>query len=321
MPVQVDNRSSTYIKMPNQHLRDTNLSMSAKGLMCQILNFPVGWRITIEGLVQVNKDGKSAVTSAIKELEKAGYLVRERERHADGTFGSSVYRVVIQDNESESQENITYGDTTHDEHGSDFPCHNPVDNGQTEEVPEHVLSNITPVNFYQSIGGESTVGKSTDGKTTEGKTDDIYNNYNKQSKINRSINNQSINLSYAFCESQNEGLIDFERVDFEIRERIGYEALCAKHDHELVESVTRLIVDVLCYQCGDASIDGMKVPADRVVEVFRMLDYTMVEDVLCSVKKASKEVTNMRSYLFTCLYRKVTMAGAEVMLMYNRHFG
>lgn len=87
-----DNRSS-YAKMPNTHLRDPSLSLQAKGLLSQLMNFPPGWKVTLDGLCKVNSNGMSSIRSAIKELEKHGYLVVSRQRNADGTLGASRYEI------------------------------------------------------------------------------------------------------------------------------------------------------------------------------------------------------------------------------------
>jgi hypothetical protein len=51
--------------------------MKATGLLCKMLSLPDGWDFSIAGLTNIVADGESAVRSALKELEDAGYFHRE----------------------------------------------------------------------------------------------------------------------------------------------------------------------------------------------------------------------------------------------------
>lgn len=69
------NKTDNYTVMSNFHLRDTNLTLKAKGLLSQMLSLPPTWDYTIAGLVAINKEKESAITSALKELRSNGYLI------------------------------------------------------------------------------------------------------------------------------------------------------------------------------------------------------------------------------------------------------
>lgn len=68
------NKTDNYTVMSNYHLRDNNLTLKAKGLLSQMLSLPPSWDYTIAGLVAINKEKESAITSALKELRQNGYL-------------------------------------------------------------------------------------------------------------------------------------------------------------------------------------------------------------------------------------------------------
>ena len=68
------NKTDNYTVMSNYHLRDVNLTLKAKGLLSQMLSLPPSWDYTIAGLVAINKEKESAITSALKELKSNGYL-------------------------------------------------------------------------------------------------------------------------------------------------------------------------------------------------------------------------------------------------------
>lgn len=86
-------KSKNYTVMSNHHLRNTELSLRAKGLLSQILSLPEGWDYTIAGLANINKEGKDAVRAAVQELEKAGYIERRQTMDPGGKFSSNEYVV------------------------------------------------------------------------------------------------------------------------------------------------------------------------------------------------------------------------------------
>ena len=61
-------KNANYTVMSNYHLRDKSLSLKAKGLLSQMLSLPEDWDYTLSGLASINKEGKDAIRSAVKEL-------------------------------------------------------------------------------------------------------------------------------------------------------------------------------------------------------------------------------------------------------------
>ena len=56
-----------------------------------MLSLPDNWDYTTKGLAHICKDGVDSISSAIKELEKQGYLTRQRLRDAHGRLGDIEY--------------------------------------------------------------------------------------------------------------------------------------------------------------------------------------------------------------------------------------
>ena len=73
-----------YTVMSNHHLRDTGLSLKSKGLLSMMLSLPEDWNYTTRGLAKICKEGTDSIGSALKELERAGYIVRNRLRDSKG---------------------------------------------------------------------------------------------------------------------------------------------------------------------------------------------------------------------------------------------
>lgn len=67
-------KNKNYTVMSNVHLRDKALSLKAKGLLSLILSLPDDWQYNVKGLAAISKEGRSGITSALQELEAAGYV-------------------------------------------------------------------------------------------------------------------------------------------------------------------------------------------------------------------------------------------------------
>lgn len=92
-------KTRNYTVMSNHHLRDMSLSLKAKGLLSLMLSLPESWDYTMKGLARICKDGIDSISGGIRELEKHGYLIRERVRGANGQLGSIEYTILEQPKE------------------------------------------------------------------------------------------------------------------------------------------------------------------------------------------------------------------------------
>ena len=83
-------RNTGYTVMSNHHLRNKELSLKAKGLLSQMLSLPEDWDYTLKGLSHINREKIDAIREAVKELEKAGYIVRSRETTRKDACGARI---------------------------------------------------------------------------------------------------------------------------------------------------------------------------------------------------------------------------------------
>lgn len=94
-------KTDNYTVMSNEHFKDKNMSLKAKGLLSLMLSLPDEWDYSISGLVALSKDGKDSVMGALNELEELGYLSRSREVDERGRFcgyNYSVYEIPVAEN-------------------------------------------------------------------------------------------------------------------------------------------------------------------------------------------------------------------------------
>ena len=105
-------RTRDYTVMSNHHLKDTNLSLKAKGLLSLMLSLPDDWNFNMRGLSSICKEGLEAIGNALKELEKAGYMVRNQLRGANGRITDTEYIIYERPQEPAPADPDTAGPDT-----------------------------------------------------------------------------------------------------------------------------------------------------------------------------------------------------------------
>ena len=96
-------KTRDYTVMSNHHLRNTALSLKAKGLLSLMLSLPEGWDYTTKGLARICKDGVDSICAGVRELEEQGYVIRERVRNANGQLGAIEYTILEQPRQPEPE--------------------------------------------------------------------------------------------------------------------------------------------------------------------------------------------------------------------------
>ena len=84
--------------LSGRYLDDTDLSLKAKGLFALMLDIrdkctTAGrpWYCTIQKLAARNRDGTGSVSKALRELEDAGYVERQRIYNDEGRLNGMQY--------------------------------------------------------------------------------------------------------------------------------------------------------------------------------------------------------------------------------------
>lgn len=85
-------KTDEYTVISNYHLTDTRLSWKAKGVLSLLLSLPEEWDYSVKSIMDFCSDGRDCTASALTELEKFGYLKRERVV-VDGKLGGCNYDV------------------------------------------------------------------------------------------------------------------------------------------------------------------------------------------------------------------------------------
>ena len=89
-------KTRDYTVMANHHLKNKDISLKAKGLLSVMLSLPDSWDYTLKGLSIINREGIDAIREAVRELERAGYIVRSRARNEWGHLKGTEYVIYEQ---------------------------------------------------------------------------------------------------------------------------------------------------------------------------------------------------------------------------------
>lgn len=255
-------KTRDYTVMSNHHLRNTELSLKAKGLLSLMLSLPDNWDYTTKGLARICKDGVDSICAAVRELEEHGYVIRERVRGANGQLGSIEYTILEQPAEpSPERENPVQVKPI---------LENPVLGKPEQENPAQ--SNKDKSNTDLSITEQSNPIRSNP-PAPEGRngTDGM-----EARKIYREI--VYGNIEY-----------DILREDNTV-------------NRDQLDEIAELIVDTVCSARKTIRIAGDDYPAEVVKSRFLKLDSSHVQYVIDCMKNNTTYVRNIKKYLLAALY-------------------
>ena len=79
-----------FTQIPNKAVRDPLISFRASGLHHYLLSLPDGWRFRSVELAEHRPEGRDAIRKALKELEEAGYVKREKQQDRYGQWSNDI---------------------------------------------------------------------------------------------------------------------------------------------------------------------------------------------------------------------------------------
>ena len=258
-------RNTGYTVMSNHHLRNKELTLKAKGLLSQMLSLPEDWDYTLAGLSHINREKIDAIREAVKELEKAGYIVRSRERDEKGRLRGADY-VIYEQPQPREPEAATSGEQPPI---SDLPTlENPTLDNPTLEKP--TLENPTQLNKDISSKEQSITDlSSTHSIRTEAKS-------NSAVEVYREI----------------------------IKDNIEYDHLIqnCKIDADRLNEIVDLMLETVCTARKTIRIAGDDYPAELVKSKFLKLNSNHIEFVLDCMRENTTKVRNIKQYLKAVLF-------------------
>ena len=274
-------KNKGYTVMSNHHLRNHTLSLKAKGLLSQMLSLPDDWDYTLQGLAQINKESIDAIREAVRELERAGYIKRSRERDERGCLRGTVYTIYEQPHAEPTPEEPTQEKPALDNPTLEKPA---LDNPTLEKpmLDKPTLENPTQLNT------ESTKKRK------------------RQSK-DLSITD-SIPFPSGFPETpvqkRTEAKESFERYRDLILENIDYDVLASDPhvDREQLDEIAQLVQETVCSTRSRIRVAGNDYPAEVVRSKLLKLNSEHIRFVMDCLKQNTTRIRNIRQYLLTALF-------------------
>jgi len=275
-------KTQNYTVMSNHHLRNTGLSLKAKGLLSQILSLPENWDYTLKGLSRINRENVDAIRTAVQELERAGYITRSRERKDNGQLGGTEYVIHEQPPDSFTPN----ADTTP-----------PISDSPTQEKP--ILDFPTQAN--PTLENPTQLNKECKAITEKSITD-LSNTH--------SIPFTSQSPERNGTEATSKSAFDIYREI--IQDNIEYEYLLDRytHDHDRINEIVDLMLETVCTARQTIRIASDDYPAELVKAKFLKLDSSHIEFVLDCLQKNTTEIRNIKKYLLAVLFNAPSTIGS-----------
>ena len=269
-------KNKGYTVMSNHHLRNHTLSLKAKGLLSQMLSLPDDWDYTLQGLAQINKESIDAIREAVRELERAGYIKRSRERDERGCLRGTVYTIYEQPHAEPTPEEPTQEKPAQEKPALDNPTlEKPMLEKPTLENPMQLNTKSTKKRKRQS----------TDLSITD-----------------------SIPFPSGFPETpvqkRTEAKETFESYRELILENIDYDVLAGDPcvDREQLDEIVALVQETVCSTRSRIRVAGNDYPAEVVRSKLLKLNSEHIRFVMDCLKQNTTRIRNIRQYLLAMLF-------------------
>ena len=290
-------KTKNYTVMANYHLRDTSLSLKAKGLLSLMLSLPEGWDYTTKGLACICKDGVDSICSTIKELENAGYVQRRRLRNELGHLTEVEYTILEKPIRPASSENPPKKGTEpkREKPVLDYPVLDDPGLAFPEQaIPEQ--ENPAQLNIQESI---------TEKSITDLSSKDSFFPSTGAVPVNRQA-------------PLTDGRTERER----IREQIEYEIMRDRYSREQLDELVEIMLEVSMNRSPTIHIGREAEYATAYVqERFSKINAMHIERVCDGIRDNHTQVRNTKAYLLAALFNAVSTLDSYYTMQANYNFG
>ena len=273
-------RNTGYTVMSNHHLRNKELSLKAKGLLSQMLSLPEDWDYTLAGLSYINREKIDAIREAVRELERAGYIQRSRERDEKGRLRGTDYIIYEQPPNLDlpTLENPTLGNPT---------LENPTQEKPTLENPMQLNKDIQ----------KTDLPKKEKSNTDLSSTDSIPIHslnplpYDEEAATPPERKRKEATDAYSVYEE-----IIKDNIEYDHFVRYG------QVDKDRLDEIVSIILETVCSKRKTIRIAGDDYPAELVKAKFMKLNSSHIEFVFDCMKENTTKIRNIKQYLKAVLF-------------------
>ena len=268
-------KTKDFTIMSNHHLRNPNLSLKAKGLLSLMLSLPEDWDYTTKGLAQICKEGVDSIGTALKELERYGYLTRRRLRCENGQLGDIEY-------------------TIHE---------TPAEISGESSSPKR--ENPEQVNPEQVNSGQENPKQAKPGQENPRQEKPVQLNTNIQKTDELSTKISRTDLSIYPSSEDTDGMDGSDLVKAYrkiIKENVEYECLVSRYGKERMDETVELILETVVARRPYIRIAGEDYPKEIVRSRFLKLNSGHLEYVFECMDRNTAKIGNIKAYLLAALY-------------------
>jgi len=279
-------KTRDYTVMSNHHLRNTELSLKAKGLLSLMLSLPENWDYTTKGLSFICKDGIDSINGGIRELEANGYVIRKRLRNEKGQLTITEYTIFEQPQPPNTNDIPPKGE-------------NPILGNPIQEIPvqgKPILEN--PI-----------LDKPKQGEPILGNPHQLSTNISNTNSLNTELSNPYPSNPYQTSrEPQNPirydgiGYDSVEEIRELVLENLEYEHIKNQHNRERLDEIIDLMVETLCSTKATINVAGDDYPAQLVKEKLLRINCMHIDYVFECLDKTTTYIRNIRRYLLATLF-------------------
>lgn len=279
-------RTKGYTVMSNCHLRDQNLSLKAKGLLSMMLSLPEDWNFTTKGLAAICKEGTEAIGTGLKELEKAGYIIRRTLRGDHGRITDTEYTIYERpqlEADSDAEPEPSAPDTEKPRLDSPRP-ENPDTVSPDTEVPGP--ENCPEIN--KDI-------QRKDGSITDGPIP-----------------------SFRQTVQAVEGRKEVSKKRREIMAQIEYDCIADSTNREQIGEFVEIMLEVALCRSPTMKIGReLEYPTALVQQRFEQITSAHIEKVLDGIQENTTRVRNTRAYLLAALFNAPSSTDNHYTMLVN----
>lgn len=284
-------KTKGYTVMSNHHLRNHTLSLKAKGLLSQMLSLPDDWDYTLQGLAQINKESIDAIREAVRELERAGYIKRSRERDERGCLRGTVYTIYEQ----------PHAEPTPEEPTQEKPA---LDNPTLEKPMLGLPTLENPTQLNKDI-------QRTDLPKKEKSNTDLSSTHSIPilSPNPSPCREAAAPPERKGTEAAAQSAVDIYREI--IKDNIDYHILKQdmKFDSDRLDEIVDLMLETVCTARKRVRIAGDDYPAELVKSKFMKLDGEHIRFVLDCMRENTTKIRNIKQYLKAALFNAPSTIG------------
>lgn len=267
-------KTKNYTVMSNHHLKDTNLSLKAKGLLSLMLSLPEKWDYSMKGLCSICLEQEKAIKSTLDELKSHGYLTVDKVRNSQGRY-EYIYTIFEEPN------NVTPDENT--------PPHH---NGGVVKKPDPHYPQVDEP-------GVDDPAVEKDGQLNTNILNTKELNTNKSNTIPSFIHSTDV-MDSEVTSNESDGMKEYK----EICNNIDFAKLISKDPGKRdVFLFVKGVISSVCQSSKPVKVRGREIDNRRVLQEYKKLDKNAIIHIANGFIKLKGKIKDPYAFMASALYQ------------------